>query len=199
MRFNTSTFQIVEIRDEWYIANDGDRVRFNIIDHYYHLWTIQDAKDGDVLSSENPFIFRGFGDKRNPNSPTAYCGIDLSGTFILSTENDRWTNRDVHPATKEQRDLLFQKMEEAGYEWNAEKKELKKIEQKPTDKKYTFKAIPHLLSMIQPTDKARALWRKEIEQAYISGGDTGVELVRDIRYKENFEVKKADLEKEFSQ
>lgn len=32
----------------------------------------------------------------------------------------------VFPATKEQRDLLFQKMEEAGYEWDAEKKELKK-------------------------------------------------------------------------
>ena len=29
------------------------------------------------------------------------------------------------PATKEQRDLLFQKMKEAGYEWDAEKKELK--------------------------------------------------------------------------
>ena len=35
----------------------------------------------------------------------------------------------VFPATKEQRDILFQKMKEAGYEWNAEKKELRKIEQ----------------------------------------------------------------------
>ena len=34
------------------------------------------------------------------------------------------------PATKEQRDLLFQKMKEAGYEWDAEKKEMKKVEQK---------------------------------------------------------------------
>ena len=33
------------------------------------------------------------------------------------------------PATKEQRELLFQKMKEAGYEWDAEKKELKKIGQ----------------------------------------------------------------------
>ena len=31
------------------------------------------------------------------------------------------------PATKEQSDLLFQKMREAGYEWDTEKKELKKI------------------------------------------------------------------------
>lgn len=33
----------------------------------------------------------------------------------------------IQSATKEQRDLLFQKMKEAGYEWDAEKKELKKL------------------------------------------------------------------------
>jgi hypothetical protein len=33
-----------------------------------------------------------------------------------------------YPATKEQRDLLFSKMKEAGYEWDAEKRELKKID-----------------------------------------------------------------------
>jgi hypothetical protein len=38
----------------------------------------------------------------------------------------------VSPATKEQRDLLFQKMKEAGYEWDTEKKELRKVEQKST-------------------------------------------------------------------
>lgn len=32
----------------------------------------------------------------------------------------------AHPATKEQRDLLFQKMKEASYEWDAEEKELRK-------------------------------------------------------------------------
>ena len=41
-------------------------------------------------------------------------------------------DEDVKPATKEQRDLLFQKMKEAGYELDAENKQLKKIEQKPT-------------------------------------------------------------------
>lgn len=46
------------------------------------------------------------------------------------TEEDK---KDIHPATKEQRDILFQKMHKAGYEWDAEKKELKEIEQKPLD------------------------------------------------------------------
>ena len=37
-------------------------------------------------------------------------------------------NTNYLPATKEQRDLLFSKMKEAGYEWDSKKKELKKIE-----------------------------------------------------------------------
>ena len=45
---------------------------------------------------------------------------------------DTWDNNNkVYPATKEQRDFLFQKMKEAGYEWDDDEKELKKIEQKP--------------------------------------------------------------------
>jgi len=103
------------------------------VNEHFHLWNTQDAKDGDVLADEKPFIFRGFGDREHPNNPTAYCGITTSGTFILSTENEWWTADDFYPATKEQRDLLFQKMKEAGYVWDAEKKELKKIEQKSAE------------------------------------------------------------------
>jgi len=46
----------------------------------------------------------------------------------------------------------------------------------------------------QLTKEQQKLWRKEIEQACISGGEAGVELARDIRYKENLEVKEVDLE-----
>ena len=48
----------------------------------------------------------------------------------------------------------------------------------------------------QLTKEQQVLWRKEIEQACISGGEVGVELARDFRYKENVEVKEVDLEKE---
>lgn len=41
----------------------------------------------------------------------------------------------------------------------------------------------------QLTKEQQELWRKEIEQAVISGGEAGVELARDPRYKENIEVK----------
>ena len=97
---------------------------------YTRLWTLQDAKDGDVLDANGaPFIYK----KHNTDYVYCYCGVNLSGEFefIEAKGFDTWNNNyKVYPATKEQRDLLFAKMKEAGYEWNAEKKELKKIAQK---------------------------------------------------------------------
>ena len=91
------------------------------------LWTIQDAKDGDVLDANGaPFIYK----KHDKDYVYFYCGINLAGEFIEANEFDTWNNNNnkIYPVTKEQRDLLFQKMKEAGYEWDSEKKELNKIE-----------------------------------------------------------------------
>lgn len=104
-------------------------------DKYYHLWTIADAKDGDVLASNvliskynKPFIYNG---NHNSTHVGAYCGISTENRFNVATEKCRWTaNVNIRPATKEQRDVLFAKMREAGYEWDADKKEPKKIEPK---------------------------------------------------------------------
>jgi len=57
---------------------------------------------------------------------------------------------------------------------------------------YSFNIESELFNQL--TKEQQALWRKEIEQACISGGDAGVELARDTRYKENLEVKEVDLE-----
>jgi len=94
----------------------------------YHLWTIQDAKDGDVLADGNlPFIFKKIDTNKNSY---AYCGISVDDGFKIESDGKfgEWTwMQDIKPAIKKQRDLLFQKMKEAGYEWDAEKKELKEI------------------------------------------------------------------------
>ena len=50
----------------------------------------------------------------------------------------------------------------------------------------------------QLTPEQQKLWRKEIEQAVISGGYSGLNLAKDPRYKENLEVKEVDLEEEMS-
>ena len=48
----------------------------------------------------------------------------------------------------------------------------------------------------QLTKEQQKLWRKEIEQAVISGGEAGIELAKDQRYKENLEAKEADMDLE---
>ena len=102
------------------------------------LWSIEDAEDGDVLSTEN-FIFI-FKNIDNGNGVHYYCQYEIN-----KHENDNQFDIALpqslmgragnsisrySPATKEQCNLLFQKMKEAGYEWDSEKKELKKIEPK---------------------------------------------------------------------
>lgn len=59
---------------------------------------------------------------------------------------------------------------------------------------YSFNIESKLFEQL--TKEQQGLWREEIEQAYISGGDTGVEFARDTRYKENLEAREVDLEQE---
>ena len=59
---------------------------------------------------------------------------------------------------------------------------------------YSFNIESQLFPQL--TKEQQALWRKEIEQACISGGDMGYTLAKDPRYKENVEGKEVDLEKE---
>jgi hypothetical protein len=93
-------------------------------------------EDGDVLICEEdkkPFIFKGFLDKFHPDCPVAYCGLDSKDRFTVSPGDGWWTDDKVQLATKEQSDYLFQKMHEAGYEWNPDTKELKEIKQIPVE------------------------------------------------------------------
>jgi hypothetical protein len=96
------------------------------IDNVARLWTIQDAKDGDVLATEpiegyhSPFV--AIYKKQNEEDFDSYCFIWFDDEFYKG-ENGHSTEK-IHPATQEQRDLLFSKMEEAGYEWDSETKKI---------------------------------------------------------------------------
>ena len=122
--------RVVEIANDAYLLDTEQGIPFSC-EHNIHLWTIADANDGDVLVSRhgNPLIYNG---NYNSLNIGAYCGMTCDDNkFKVAEEKCHWTeNVDIKPSTKEQRDLLFAKMKEAGYEWDAENKELKKIEQK---------------------------------------------------------------------
>ena len=101
---------------------------YECIEKKFRLWTIQDVKDGDVLTNgEIILIFKQFEEPAYRQHIIAYVGLDISGNIQVTDGYWKLGIDKASPATKEQCDLLFQKMHETGYEWDAEKKELKKI------------------------------------------------------------------------
>ena len=141
------TARIIGVNDsnEFQLEYTDGKQEFSSIDYVnyaYDKWTIENGKDGDVLSfySEykgNKMVQVGIIEK--------YVGKHggCSNTFKIHV-GVNWDNNlqigrymgcsDIYPATKEQRDLLFQKIKETGYEWDVDKKELKKLDLVPNKK-----------------------------------------------------------------
>lgn len=128
-------YQVVARIDNQYQLKYGDNYTIQkcaVVDICARLWDIaKDAKDGDVLftsstASHETFIFKNIDEKGNAK---CYFAYDSEDGFREGKYHFIGRATKCKPATKEQRDLLFQKMHEAGYEWDADKKELRKIEQ----------------------------------------------------------------------
>ena len=136
--------QIVNMTNKSYIL-EGEGLNasyFNELENDYHLWTIRDAKDGDVLvgnydNCKKPWIgiFKSISKDRPETQFDSYCFLNSSHHIFTTPLSNNFFNqckghtiKYALPATKEQRDILFGKMKEAGYEWDSEKKELKMID-----------------------------------------------------------------------
>lgn len=126
--------QVEFLEDDGYEFFNGSWVSYEDADKYFHLWSIQDAKDGDVLfhsdsASNGIFIFKEILQCGTIQKVVCYCDYDSEDHFCLGEHHTCcWTDAKIlYPATKEQRDLLFQKMKEAGYSFDFERKELKKL------------------------------------------------------------------------
>ena len=141
--------QITTIEDNYHCYKILDfmgvntTIPFTLQDNY-HLWTINDAKDGDVLAVswledknlwEKIIIFK----KYHNEDVEGYGNTFKNGKKAFTDEevpyhSKTWTCY-LHPATKEQRDLLFQEIKKAGYKWNDENKSLEKLVLKKFDPK----------------------------------------------------------------
>lgn len=118
---------IYDLQKAGYVGHYNDGIDFVCKynnEHLLHLWTIQDAKEGDVLVSGGViFIFN----KIHGIWLNCHCSLHKDDTFIdgdYDLMNSRYFDA-VYPATKEQRDLFFQKMNDAGWKFDFENKELK--------------------------------------------------------------------------
>lgn len=101
------------------------------LENEIHLWTIQDAKDGDIIyakSKFNDFSYIRIFFKLENGKSWGHC-------YITSEDSEHWNfeygkgflridSHDFYPASKKQRDLLFYKMKESDYEWDSKSKEV---------------------------------------------------------------------------
>ena len=129
-----TVYQIKEIKKDRYLlqfynSHDVISSKVSTIDNDCHLWTIKDAKYGDVLVHNGcTFIFMGI----KNGIVQALEEHFLDGTNpVCFGEPDK--DGDYHPATKEQRDNMMKAMADAGYTFDFDKKELKNIEQKSAE------------------------------------------------------------------
>ena len=120
-------------------------------DTYFRNWTIQDARNGDVLASDNGVIILV---KESRNSSWGYR---LSYHCAVLCD-DKFEPREFHvdptkflPATKKQRDTLFKKMYEAGYTFDFEKKELKEIDEEYNGEDYGIDGLYHAQRILEKT------------------------------------------------
>ena len=146
-RFKVGDWVVNKFGDSWHIDSlDNKNYQVSNVKGNYnyfpiskqdemHLWTIQDAKDGDFLCCKSGWmcIFKSLNNYTNTFS--SYCFMDSNKCFFnsggechtLDKEFINAYNGEIYPATKEQCDILFQKIKEAGYKWNDETKTLKKL------------------------------------------------------------------------
>ena len=105
------------------VDTNGDEYVFHVsslVDAYQ--WTIADAKDGDVLVDENDNIGLYSGEKDDLYwHSCVYLGCDgfIHGGFGVKGYHK---HNNTKPATEEQRDLLFSKMEQERWVINTDKK-----------------------------------------------------------------------------
>lgn len=161
--------QVVDVKridDEFFGYTLDDGTYFSgSLENSYHLWTIQDAKDGDILVGSKGSVilmFRGIGNTEWDDVIDYHCYYDCyHEDFVVQEGIEYWgntKNNQLKPATKEQRDFLFQKMKEVGYMWDAEK-----IENKPLVIDEGKAEMDHCFTKMMNGEKINTAWGEEDE------------------------------------
>lgn len=92
---------------------------------------VQEFKDGDIVilcgrtkKDRHPFIFKGEDDG---GKQKFYIGIDFANVLHTFCDDEYYDARQLHHATEEEKQLLFDKMKEQCLRWNAKEKKVEKI------------------------------------------------------------------------
>lgn len=160
--------------NSYYVVN-GKSVNLEEYDRLHHLWTIDDARDGNVLHSPSHHLIWIYKDNEHyyacVNMNYATKNVAINGLIIIPN--------DACPATKDEQTILFARMEEAGHEWDVEKKELKDIEHKH------FCELDNSCACVKFPFKAKVKSSGKI--VTIHGGQLGLDGKKWIKYQSDKE------------
>lgn len=154
---HNSVYQVEKIQGlQYYLRHyNGGSMSVRIDSPLIRQWTIADKKNGDVLACDSKYgqeigIVKKYIWKYGGCDKCfeTYCFVDWDGIFRVG---EYMGSQNIHPATKEQRDLLFAKMKEAGYKWDEDKKELKKIEEEYDGEDYGIDSLFHAQRILEKT------------------------------------------------
>lgn len=145
--YNGRPFMVVEEceNDAMFVQaqfQDGSEFSPNIL--LLRKWDITDAKDGDILVAKHPkgcereqstFMFKEIRDRDYVTKAVEYYassdGLEFSANesgngYMGSLDEPRNTISNYRPATNEECNAFLLRMDFAGYEWDFDKKELRK-------------------------------------------------------------------------
>lgn len=126
--FNGSILLVNEVVQGYYrtISRDGIYNSYDWgIDYAARRWTIEDAKDGDVLTSHECYvIFKEIDGLNIKCYFTYHLNVGYIPEFYVNTLQNKTA---FCPVSKEECKILFEKINEFGYKWDSENKKLIKI------------------------------------------------------------------------
>lgn len=174
-------FQVVSIGDKGYeVVNRENKTKTISFDNEvnYHLWTIEDARVGDILFRKDEYgiehleLIKSISDGQTDFwfvASSSICRGVFDGYYPLVSR------KDAIPATPAQREQLFSKMREAGLEWDAEKLEPKILGQPEVTKindqehshwspsKEQMDALTDAIPVLSKIDQQQADWLDDLK------------------------------------
>ena len=132
--YNDDPYQVENVQEHMLLIKGKCEVHCGKDD--CRLWTIEDARDGDILVQTNKtfgtmiFICAGFAMNGDTRVVDYHIMYNTDTGFVHKKAGDFMGNLtlDFHPATQEQRQMLFGKMHAKGYVWDDNKKQVVKMD-----------------------------------------------------------------------
>ena len=133
---NGNLYNVEQVTDKRYLLKDKDNhtieKTINATDYSMHLWTIDDAKPGDILASREWIVIL---DKLtcNKNIVSKLAYYTFNPTMMIANDKEPFLSHLFKPATASEKKKLFDMMDKKGYVFIADScTVVSKKEQKPS-------------------------------------------------------------------